>query len=234
MATLNRRQQGLQHPWKRLHDLQMLCHATLISVLAMKLTAFLCFSAFNLHWVAGTKESGLGLHVGNGNNENENGNENLTSVEYMNFVTLNCVKLREVTLQWRNERRASYVRRWLCRVWAQLHMRGPWKWLLDAEKRWEEPQKFTRIQQSETKMFSLISFESYKHNIEKCIFFSESVWFSRFSAVSIFDVFDEIFLESFLWQAARRVLSTLLASQLESLLRQIMDAWRAAKADFFV
>lgn len=63
---------------------------------------------------------------------------------------------------------------------------------------------------------------------------SESVWFSRFSAVSIFDVFDEIFLESFLWQAARRVLSTLLASQLESLLRQIMDAWRAAKADLFV
>ena len=47
---------------------------TVISVLAMKLTAFLCFSAFNLHWVAGTKESGLGLHVGNGNDKNENGN----------------------------------------------------------------------------------------------------------------------------------------------------------------
>lgn len=93
-----------------------------------------------------------------------------TSVEYMNFVTLNCVKLREVTLQWRNERRASYLRRWLCRVWAQLHTRGPWKWLLDAEKRWEEPQQFARIQQSETKMFSWISFECYIHNIEKWIF----------------------------------------------------------------
>lgn len=32
-------------------------------------------------------------------------------------------------------------------------------------------------------------------------------------------------------EAARRVLSTLLASQLESLLRQTLDAWRAAKAD---
>ena len=68
--------------------------------------------------------------------------------------------------------------------------------------------------------------------LKSAYFLSESVWFWRLSAVSIFDVFDEIFLESFLWQAARRVLSTLLASQLESLLRQIMDAWRAAKADF--
>jgi len=38
-------------------------------------------------------------------------------------------------------------------------------------------------------------------------------------------------VSSALAQAARRVLSTLLASQLESLLRQTFDAWHAAKAE---
>lgn len=85
----------------------------------------------------------------------------------MGSIVCECFRRPEVEFDAASD---SMVRRWLCRVWAQLHTRGPWKWLLDAEKRWEEPQQFARIQQSETKMFSWISFECYIHNIEKWIF----------------------------------------------------------------
>ena len=102
---------------------------------------------------------------------------------------------------------------------SQLHVL--WRWLWAVEKRcqsqsrrgldpkWKQKRNTQKEHERTSFLFVSIPFSQVFHGFPR---FSEGV-------------------SSALAQAARRVLSTLLASQLESLLRQTFGAWHAAKAE---